>query len=163
MLPRIGPCLPLLRHTSSGRLGWGGRGRGQPPLIRLPDVLGFVKPWLAILLVVVVFVAALALWGARPGPVFSLSGVSYERSCFYNTAQGNYSFWKVHFNITNGGASASASVVISVDGTGLVHEYDFIPSGERVEVHRVLTDPSIPTDAACLQHNVTVGIGGYVF
>lgn len=129
----------------------------------LRDVPGFVKPWLAILLVVVVVVAAIALWAARPGPVFSLSGVSYERSCFYNTTQGNYSFWSVYFNITNRGASASAAVVISVDGTGIAHQYDFVPSSATVEFHNVITDPSIPTDPACLGHNVTVGIGGYVF
>jgi hypothetical protein len=122
-----------------------------------------VKPWLGILLVVVVVVAAIVLWGARPGPVFSLIGVSYERYCVYNTTQGNYSSWSVYFNITNRGATAYAAVVISVDGTGLIYQYDFVPSSATVEIHEVLTDPVLPTDPACLQHNVTVGIGGYVF
>jgi len=121
-----------------------------------------VRPVLAILLVVVVLVAAIALWADRPGPVFTLSGVSSVRSCFYNTTKGNYSFWSVHFNITNRGASASAAVVLSVDGTGVDQEYDLVPSGATVQFHDVVTDPSIPTDPACLQHNVTVAIGGWV-
>lgn len=122
-----------------------------------------VKPWLTILLAVVVVVAVIAAWGARPGPVFSLRKVSSERHCFYNTTQGNYSFWSVYFNITNRGASASAAAVISVDGTGLDYHYYFVPSSATVEVHKLVTDPVLPTDPACLQHNVTVGIGGYVF
>ncbi len=111
----------------------------------------------------VVVVAAITLWAARPGPVFSLSGVSYERACFYNTTKGNYSFWTVYFNVTNRGASASAAVVISVDGTGIVRLYEFVSSGETVEFHDAVADPSIPTDPVCAQHEVTVGIGGYVF
>ncbi len=127
------------------------------------DVVGSVKPWFTILLVVVVVIAVIAAWAARPGPVFSLSGVSSERSCFYNTTQGNTSFWSVFFNITDRGASASAAVVISVDGTSVVQQYVFVASSATVEVHKVITDPAVPTDPACLQHNVTVGIGGYVF
>ncbi len=85
------------------------------------------------------------------------------RSCNYNTTKGTYSSWAVGFNITNRGASASAAVIVSVDGTGVAYEYEFVPSGATVEVHEVVTDPAIPTDPACLPHNVTVGIGGYVF
>ncbi len=121
-----------------------------------------MKPLLTILLVTAVFVAAVCLVGARPGPVFTLSGVSVERSCSYNTTQGNTSFWSVDFNITNQGASGSAAVSITVDGTGLVYEYDFVASSATVAVHRVVKDPAIPTDPACLPHNVTVAIRGYV-
>ena len=122
-----------------------------------------VKPWLAVILAAVIAIAALTLWAARPGPVFTLTGLSYGRSCFYNTTKGNYSYWSVSFNITNRGASASAAVVISVDGTGILREYDSVSSGATAEVHRVVTDAAIPVDPACLAHNVTIGIGGYVF
>ncbi len=117
---------------------------------------------LAILLVVAVAVAAIGLWSARPGPVFSLGTVSAERSCFYSTTKGNYSFWNVFFNITNRGASASAAVIISVDGTDIVREYQLVPSSATLAVHNVVTDASVPTDPACLQHNVTVSIRGYL-
>ena len=136
---------------------------GHRPLIRRQDVVSPVKPWLAIILVVVVIVAAIAGWGARPGPVFSLSGVNDERYCFYDTTQGNYSFWSVYFNITNRGASASAAAAISVDGTGVLYQYFFVRSSASVAVHKLVTDPAIPTDPTCTQHNVTVAIRGYVF
>ncbi len=122
----------------------------------------FVKRLVAILLIMVVVVAAVLLWGARPGPVFTLSGMSAERSCFFNTTQGNTSSWDVFVNITNHGSSASAAVTIAVDGSAVASQYDFIPSGATVEVHQIVTDSSIPVDAACLPHDVTVGIGGYV-
>ncbi len=85
------------------------------------------------------------------------------RSCFYNTTRGNYSFWNVQFNITNRGASASAAVVISVDGVDVVQQHDMVASSATVEFHEVVVDSAIPTDPACLPHNVTVGILGYVF
>lgn len=122
-----------------------------------------MKRSVAMILAMVVVMAAVVLWGAVPGPAFSVSGVNYQRSCFFNTTQGNVSSWSVYANVTNRGTSASAALVISIDGSGLVHAYDFVPSGATVEVHRVVTDSAIPTDPACLQHNVTVGIGGYVF
>lgn len=132
-----------------------------PVLIRGSAVAGPVKRSLAIILCMVVVIAAVTLVGARPGPVFSLSGVSAQRSCFYNTTQGNYSSWSVYFNVTNRGTSASAAVVISIDGAGLFDRYYFVPSGGTVGDHQVLSDRAIATDPACLQHNVTVGLGGY--
>ncbi len=122
-----------------------------------------MKPLVGILIITVVLVAATALWSGRPGPVFSLVGVSAQRSCFYNTTQGNYSYWDVYANLTNTGSSASAAVTIAVDGTAVVSQYDFVASGATIEIHQVVKDASIPTDAACLAHDVTVGIGGYVF
>lgn len=121
-----------------------------------------MKPLLAILIVTAVFVAAVCLVGARPGPVLSLSGVGVERSCSYNTTQGNTSSWNVAFNITNRGASGSAAVSITVDGAGIVYEHDFVPASATVAFRRVVTDPAIPTDPACLPHDVTVAILGYV-
>ncbi len=122
-----------------------------------------MKPLVGILIITVVLVAATALWSGRPGPVFSLADVSAQRSCFYNTTQGNYSYWDVDANLTNTGPSASAAVTIAIDATAVVSQYDFVASGATVEIHHVVKDASIPTDTTCLAHDVTVGIGGYVF
>ncbi len=117
---------------------------------------------LAIILAIVIVLAVVTLWGARPGPVLAFTGTGFERFCSYDTAQGNTSYWSVFSNLTNRGASASAAVVISVDGTGLVNQYYSVPSGATVEIHQIVRDSQIPVDPACLQHNVTVAVGGYL-
>ncbi len=122
-----------------------------------------MKRLYVILLAILIPLAAVVVWGALPGPVFSLSGLGAERTCLYNTTQGNTSSWTVVFNISNRGAGASAALTISVDGTGVLSEHDFVASGATVEVHRVVTDASVPVDSACTPHDVTVAIGGYVF
>ena len=118
---------------------------------------------LAFVLAMVIVVAAVVLWGALPGPAFTVSGVLSVRQCAYNTSQGNVSDWVVFFNLTNEGTSAYAPVTVAVDGIGVFFHYYSVPTGTTVPVRKVVTDPTVPTDPACLAHDVTVAVGGYVF
>lgn len=124
---------------------------------------GPVRRSLAFVLAIVIVLAAVVLWGARPGPAFTVSAVHSVRQCSYNTSQGNVSDWVVFFNLTNEGTSANAPVTIAVDGSGVFFHYYAVATGTTVAVHRVVTDSAVPTDPACLAHNVTVAVGGYVF
>jgi hypothetical protein len=68
----------------------------------------------------------------------------------------------VAFNITNRGASASAAVAISIDDVVAAYGEHYVPSGGTTEVHERVSDPAIPIDPGCLQHNVTVEIWGFI-
>ncbi len=128
---------------------------------QLRRILG--SRWLIVAVIVIVVIAIVIAGEVRPGPVFSLSGLGYKRNCFYNTTQGNYSFWSVYFNITNRGASASAAVAISVDETVVSYQQVYVASSATALVHENVTDSAISTDPGCQQNNVTVGIWGWVF
>lgn len=119
--------------------------------------------WLIVILIVVVVLAVIVAGAARPAPVFSVGAVTSNRSCFFNTTSGNYSYWNVSFTIANTGPSASAALAIMIDGATVSFEHEYVASGAMAAVHQTVTDPAVPLDPACDPHNVTVAIWGYVF
>lgn len=135
-----------------------------PARARRPSGAGRIlrSGWFILIVVVLIAMTVVAAWELQRGPVFSLGPVSSQRYCYYPTARGNYSFWWVSFNLTNRGASASAAVVVLIDGSEVSYQHYFVASGMTAEISENVTDPAIPTDPGCSPHNVTAEIWGYL-